>query len=114
MKHLLRNALEHALPTSILDRKDKMGFPVPLNEWMRDELRDFVMDILTTRKAFERDFVDNRIVANSLETEPQFGRKIWGLLSLEIWQQEFHDREAYFKGMINRTDWQPAVQLNAA
>ena len=30
-----RNALGSALPPSILNRKDKMGFPVPLNEWMR-------------------------------------------------------------------------------
>src|SRR5207247_4429248 len=31
MKHLLRNALAHTLPPSILNRQDKMGFPVPLN-----------------------------------------------------------------------------------
>jgi asparagine synthase (glutamine-hydrolysing) len=91
-----------------------MGFPVPLNEWLRDEVRDFVMDILTTRKSFERDFVDNRMVANSLENEPQFGRKIWGLLSLEIWQQEFHDREAFFRNMVDRDSWRPSTQLHAA
>ena len=111
MKHLLRNAMGFALPPSIRDRKDKMGFPVPLNEWLRSELRDFVMDILTTRKSFERDFVDNRMVANSLENEPQFGRKIWGLLSLEIWQQEFHDREAFFKNMVDQDSWRPPTQL---
>jgi asparagine synthase (glutamine-hydrolysing) len=114
MKHLLRNAMGFALPSSIRDRKDKMGFPVPLNEWLRDEVRDFVMDILTTRKSFERDFVDNRMVANSLENEPQFGRKIWGLLSLEIWQQEFHDREAFFRNMVDRDSWRPSTQLHAA
>ncbi|MBM3997422.1 MAG: asparagine synthase (glutamine-hydrolyzing) [Planctomycetes bacterium] len=100
MKHLLRNALGHTLPSSILNRKDKMGFPVPLNEWLRYDVRDFVMDTLTTRTAYERDFVDNRIVVDNLQNEPQFGRKIWGLLSLEIWQQEFHDKAAFFKGLL--------------
>ncbi|HZZ79167.1 MAG TPA: asparagine synthase (glutamine-hydrolyzing) [Gemmataceae bacterium] len=100
MKHLLHNAMGYTLPPSILNRKDKMGFPVPLNDWMRNEVRDFVMDILTTRTASERDFVDNRVVVNSLQNEPQFGRKIWGLLSLEIWQQEFHDKEAFYKNMV--------------
>jgi asparagine synthase (glutamine-hydrolysing) len=113
MKHLLRNALEHTLPPSILNRKDKMGFPVPLNEWMRNELRDFVMDVMTTRASFERDFVDNRVVVDNLQSEPQFGRKIWGLLSLEIWQQEFHDRESYFKNMVQPAATTP-IQLNAA
>jgi asparagine synthase (glutamine-hydrolysing) len=114
MKHLLRNAMEFALPPSILNRKDKMGFPVPLNEWMRHELRDFVMDVMTTRASYERDFVDNRIVVSNLENEPQFGRKIWGLLSLEIWQQEFHDRASYFKNMATQTESQVPVQLHAA
>jgi asparagine synthase (glutamine-hydrolysing) len=114
MKHLLRNAMEFTVPASILNRKDKMGFPVPLNEWMRNEVRDFVMDVMTTRASFARDFVDNRIVADNLQNEPQFGRKIWGLLSLEIWQQEFHDREAFFKGMLNAQESQVPMQLHAA
>ncbi len=113
MKHLLRNALEHTLPPSIVNRKDKMGFPVPLNEWMRAEVRDFVMDIMTTRKSFEREFVDNRLVAENLQTEPQFGRKIWGLLSLEIWQQEFHDRAADFKRMVEHTEPPASMPLAA-
>jgi asparagine synthase (glutamine-hydrolysing) len=113
MKHLLRNAMDFTLPPSILNRKDKMGFPVPLNEWMRDEVRDFVMDIMTTRAAYGRDYIDNRLVASNLESEPQFGRKIWGLLSLEIWQQEFHDREAHYKSMIEPPA-APLPQLNAA
>ena len=70
MKHLLRNAMEYTLPESIVNRKDKMGFPVPLNDWLKSDVRDFVMDILTTRTANERDFVDNRVVVNNLETEP--------------------------------------------
>jgi asparagine synthase (glutamine-hydrolysing) len=114
MKHLLRNAMEFTLPPSILNRKDKMGFPVPLNEWMRKEVRDFVMDVMTTRASFARDFVDNRIVAEHLQNEPQFGRKIWGLLSLEIWQQAFHDREAFYKGMVNAQESQVPMQLHAA
>ena len=32
-----------------------------------------------------------------LDARGAFGRKIWGLLCLELWQQMFHDREAHFK-----------------
>ena len=32
-KHLLKRALGHELPETILNRRDKMGFPVPLKEW---------------------------------------------------------------------------------
>lgn len=100
-KHVLRTALGPVLPKAILERKDKMGFPVPLSEWFRKEARDFVHDVLSTRKALSRDLIDNRAVLEGLESEPQYGRKLWGLLSLEMWQQEFHDRAAQFADLVN-------------
>ena len=36
MKHILKHVVGvDVLPAAILDRKDKMGFPVPLQEWLR-------------------------------------------------------------------------------
>ena len=32
--------------------------------------------------------------------EEAYGRKIWGLLSLELWQRSFHDRGEEFRGML--------------
>lgn len=104
MKHVLRNAMGGCLPPAVRDRKDKMGFPVPLTEWIKGEARDFVRDTLSTQKALQRDLVANDIVLAQLDSEPQFGRKLWGLLSLEVWQQEFHDRAAYFRGLKPRAD----------
>jgi asparagine synthase (glutamine-hydrolysing) len=43
------------------------------------------------------------VVVERLDAEPRFGRKIWGLLSLELWQQEFHDREAHYKQLVKAT-----------
>jgi asparagine synthase (glutamine-hydrolysing) len=88
------------LPEAVLNRKDKMGFPVPLNEWVKGEARSFVWDTLSSKKALTREYIDNKRVLAQLESEPQFGRKLWGLLSLEIWQQQFHDREAEFKRLL--------------
>jgi asparagine synthase (glutamine-hydrolysing) len=101
MKQVLKDAMRSELPEAIVDRKDKMGFPTPLTEWINGEARDFVHETLTTRNAFNRDFVDNRKLIAGLHKEPKFGRKVWGLLCLELWQQEFHDREFEFKQMIN-------------
>jgi asparagine synthase (glutamine-hydrolysing) len=102
MKHVLRNSTKQHLPQAILDRKDKMGFPVPLSEWLRGEAKDFVQDLLGCQAAKSRDVIDNRRVLAGLQSEPQFGRKLWGFLSLEIWQQEFHDKAAYFKGLMKQ------------
>lgn len=100
MKHILKEAVTPFLPKRILDRQDKMGFPTPLSEWLGGETRDFVRDIFSSQKALDRELINNHQVISSLDNEPRYGRKIWGLLSLEIWQQEFHDRESDYKKLL--------------
>jgi asparagine synthase (glutamine-hydrolysing) len=77
-----------------------MGFPVPLTDWMQGPARDFVGDVFSSEAALSRGLIDNRRVLEGLETEPRFGRKVWGLMSLELWQRAFHDREQHFKGLL--------------
>ena len=99
LKLVYINAVKDLLPKEILERKNKMGFPVPLNQWMKSELSDFVHDILGSETAKQRRFVDNTKVISQLNDQSQFGRKVWGLLSLEIWQREFFDKHYKFKKM---------------
>jgi asparagine synthase (glutamine-hydrolysing) len=100
MKHILKQSLRDVLPPAVVTRQDKMGFPVPLQEWLRGPLRDFTRDVLSTPEARQRELTDNCAVLESIDREPQFGRKVWGLLCLELWQQQFHDREAEFKASV--------------
>jgi asparagine synthase (glutamine-hydrolysing) len=101
MKHILTQVVKPYLPEIIFNRKDKMGFPTPLSEWLAGEAREFVRDIFSSSKALHRDLINNRKVLEGLDDEPRYGRKVWGLLSLEIWQQEFHDREAEYKKLLS-------------
>jgi asparagine synthase (glutamine-hydrolysing) len=104
MKHVLRQATRSLLPAEIAQRQDKMGFPVPLTEWMRGPAREFVSDTLSSRTARERELVDNRRVLEGIDRESRFGRQTWGLLSLEIWQQLFHDRGSYYRDLFAKAD----------
>jgi len=97
LKRVFKETFKSYLPKSITQRKDKMGFPVPLNQWIEKDLKDFVYDTFSSSVALSRDLINNRKVLNSIEKEPQFGRKIWGFLCLELWQQEFHDQKEKFK-----------------
>ena len=83
-----------------------MGFPVPLQEWLTEEgmVREFVGDLFSSPHALGRELVDNRKVLAGLSREPKFGRKLWGFLSLELWQQLFHDRAAYFKQLLSKQE----------
>jgi asparagine synthase (glutamine-hydrolysing) len=94
LKHILKSAFASFLPQEIRERRDKMGFPVPLQDWLSrpGPVRDFVTDVLSSQAALGREVIDNRKVLAQLDGEPRFGRKLWGLLSLELWQRAFHDR----------------------
>ncbi|MGE5329803.1 MAG: asparagine synthase (glutamine-hydrolyzing) [Deltaproteobacteria bacterium] len=100
MKYGLKSAMKEYLPSAILNRKDKMGFPVPLSEWLKGEAKDYVRDIFSTTKSLNRDIINNRIVLEKIDSELKFGRNIWGLLCLELWQQEFHDKEHKYKKLL--------------
>jgi len=100
LKKVLMDAMGDLLPEAILNRKDKMGFPVPLGDWIRGELREFILDIFHSRAAKERPYFNAEAIIQGLSAESRFGRKIWGLLSLELWHQEFHDREHHYKKIL--------------
>lgn len=98
LKKLLVESMKEYLPQKILDRKDKMGFPVPLNIWMKDELKEFILSIFD--QGPQREFFNKELIKKSVQSESQFGRKIWGFLSLEIWYQEFIDKHDTYKNLI--------------
>ncbi len=100
LKHLLKNAFSKELPPEILGRRDKMGFPVPLKEWFASELNEFVLETFANMKAKNRDFVNTDAVLKNFGESGQFSRKIWALLSLELWQQEFHDKASEYRALL--------------
>lgn len=104
MKRVLKAALRHIVPSAIIERTDKMGFPTPVVEWAKGEARDFVHDVLATQRARNRDLVDNRKVLARLDEEATFGRSFWGLFTLELWQQEFHDRGHEFRALVEKVE----------
>ncbi len=90
-KHLLKEAVRGVVPRAIVERKDKMGFPVPIFEWFGGELKEYVEDILLGQRTRTRGFFDMASVERSVRSEKPFGRTVWGLLSLELWFRQFFD-----------------------
>lgn len=97
MKHMLKAVFKKNLPDKILNRRDKMGFPVPLKEWFGGEAREFVLDTFSSASAQNRSFMNTSAIIKNFDKEARFSRKAWGLLSLELWQQKFHDNAVKMK-----------------
>jgi asparagine synthase (glutamine-hydrolysing) len=92
-KHVFREVVSSLVPREIYNRRDKMGFPVPLSRWYHEEpVRGFVRDVLLGRTARERGWLQPAHIEMMLEGEREYGRGLWGLLNLELWAQAFLDR----------------------
>ncbi len=101
MKHLLKTTYGDLLPRSIVERRDKMGFPVPLKEWFAGELNEFVNDCFSSQNAASRPFVNSSAVRAQVGSAGRFSRKVWGLLSYELWHQCFHDQAARYRNLVS-------------
>jgi asparagine synthase (glutamine-hydrolysing) len=95
MKYLLKETYSNKIPQSILNRRDKMGFPVPLKEWFQGPLNEFVRDIFANNN--DRQFLKKDVILGEIFGVEHFSRKNWAFLNLELWHQQFHDRHNIFK-----------------
>jgi len=92
-KHLFKNVVKSILPKDIYERKDKMGFPTPLEKWVKNEAREFVLDTLLSNSARQRGIYNIQKLEHAIGNEPKFGRVVWGVLSLETWYKTFIDKD---------------------
>lgn len=94
LKRLLKTVFHDRLPPAIRDRKDKMGFPVPLTLWLRQggKAAEFVKDVFSSRAARERSYLAHPVDMDQvLSGQSVYSRNLWALLSLELWHQQFID-----------------------
>lgn len=90
-KRILLRAIGDRLPPQLLSR-GKMGFGVPLSDWFRGSLREFLWDHLNSPRFRGRGFTSPEFVQKLLD-EHQRGRRdnsrwLWSLLVLELWFEE--------------------------
>ena len=91
LKYLMKRTINNIVPPEILNRKDKMGFPVPLHLWSKNNSRDFIMDTFLSKNSKERNILNTEYIEKMINSEQPFSRGLWGLLSLEIWFNQFID-----------------------
>ncbi|HET9051894.1 MAG TPA: asparagine synthase (glutamine-hydrolyzing) [Candidatus Dormibacteraeota bacterium] len=84
-------ALRH-LPRDVVERR-KTGFRVPVDAWLRGDLRPMARDLLLSSGSFATSVMDRAAIARLL-ADHESGRanediRIWTLLSLEVWHRTF-------------------------
>ncbi len=89
-KACFRRALASRLPRETLEGK-KRGFSVPLDRWMRDDLRGRVEALAAEGDPYVDPAAVRRLVLEHRRGRSRHGTAIWSLLMLRLWHERFGD-----------------------
>jgi asparagine synthase (glutamine-hydrolysing) len=93
-KSLLKKIAAKLVPKEVVYRR-KMGFAVPVGYWMRNEMKDFLREVLLSEKAGKRGIFKpaalEALIDLHISGKEDLTFMLWTLLMLELWFQRFID-----------------------
>ena len=91
----LRQLLNRYVPAEIVERP-KMGFGVPINKWLRNELRDWASDLLDGQLLRQQGYFHPepilRMWHEHVSGAADRSTELWPILMFQSWLQEWHAR----------------------
>jgi asparagine synthase (glutamine-hydrolysing) len=97
-KYILRKAVEGIVPDHVLTRK-KLGFPVPIRHWLKDEMNDWAKKIIresNTDHLFNKNYL-LRLLEDHCQGKADNSRKIWTVLMFMVWHQVYVEEKYTFQ-----------------
>jgi len=89
-KRILKRAMRGLLPEQIIRRK-KMGFPVPLARWLREELapwhREVLLDDSVRREGLFNVPRLEAMIQEHLDRRADWSDQLWRVLNFQLWQR---------------------------
>ncbi|MFC0015733.1 MULTISPECIES: asparagine synthase (glutamine-hydrolyzing) [Allobacillus] len=88
-KYAMREALRGIVPDSVLYNR-KLGFPVPLRYWLKNELYDWAKQLIEESEVdhlFNKDYALDLLEAHR-DGKIDYSRKIWAILVFVIWHEQ--------------------------
>jgi asparagine synthase (glutamine-hydrolysing) len=99
-KRIVKTAFGSMFPAGFLDR-DKMGFSLPIDEWLRTELRSTLEGRALGSALMDLEIVDREAVRTLIREHDQgkhHGATLWNLLMLGEWFQQYGGRARWDDG----------------
>jgi asparagine synthase (glutamine-hydrolysing) len=99
-KYLLKRLAERYVPREVLYRR-KRGFIMPIDDWLRGDLRPYVHAVLRNREFVAQNWINpmfvERMLLEHTHGDRSWGQQLWTLFVIAIWTN-------LWKGRIRRED----------
>lgn len=91
-KHILKEIVYQYIPKELMDRP-KMGFAIPIENWLMFDLKDKVLYYLSDEKIIEQgilnvDFI-REIKLNFYSGKKELANKLWYILMFQMWYEKW-------------------------
>jgi len=91
-KYLLKKLALRYLPNEIINRPKK-GFGIPITEWLKKDLKEPMLDLLSKNELDKTGILDHSgveaLINDHIEGKANNRKLLWTLLSFQLWNQEF-------------------------
>jgi len=91
-KYLLKKLLAQYVPTELFERP-KMGFGVPIDRWLRNDLKPLLVDYLSSERLQKEGLFDQVVVEQKirehLSGHANHQYRLWSLLMWEMWRERW-------------------------
>jgi asparagine synthase (glutamine-hydrolysing) len=94
-KRILKDVARSLVSAELIDRP-KMGFAIPRAEWLRTDMKNMMIDLLTDQTASNRGWFKpeevKKVIKSHIDGKDE-DKIIWPMLMLELWARNWLDKD---------------------
>jgi asparagine synthase (glutamine-hydrolysing) len=91
-KHILKEIVHQYIPKAMMDRP-KMGFAIPIENWLMTDLKDKVFYYLDKRKIEDQNIFESQVIqklkSDFYSGKKEYANKIWYILMFQMWYEKW-------------------------
>lgn len=93
-KRIIKEIVHRYVPKQLMDRP-KMGFAIPIESWLTNELKETVYEYLNEKNITEQGIFDkhyiSKIVSDFYSGKKEYANKLWYFLMFQMWYKKWMD-----------------------
>tara|TARA_B110000211_G_C14093199_1_gene560726 strand:- start:11049 stop:12857 length:1809 start_codon:yes stop_codon:yes gene_type:complete len=98
-KTIVRDSMRGLIPDNVIERKDKIGFNSPMTNWMKNDLKEYFLDTISSQSFLNSSLINpkevKKIISDTIFKPYSYrlGEEAWSKFSPYLWEQAFINKK---------------------